>query len=514
MNVFGKDRKKPMRVLFVSTEAGPFVMVGGLGAVMDALPRALKMLGVDVRMMVPRYLKVDPIKWRLETVCEGLKVPTENQKGPKELICNVKRYSPKNPEDPVTTYFLENMEYYEQRANVYGYADDTVRWALLSRGTLEFLKQCEWTPEVIVVTDWHSGLLPNILKTFYRDDPRLSKIATVLSIHNLGSQGSFDYRFITEAEFDDGYSLLPAFEDPRMLKINGMRRGIIYADAINTVSETYAREITTPSYGAGLDELFRKRQDVLAGIINGIDYSQWAPYADPLIPHNFSADNLAEREKNKAVLQERFGLPVTDAAFVVSIVARMKPQKGIDLLEAVIRPLLEELPMQLVVLGEGESRIMELFLNLQKLFPENVAAHFRFEKDLPRLIFAGADVALVPSRFEPSGLTQMEAMSYGCIPVVRKTGGLADTVDDYNPKKRTGTGFVFEKIDSLALMIAIVRAYQAFQEKTSWRRLQIRAMKKDFSWQNSARQYVKLFQKAIRLRGNKPRQNPVQTDKQ
>lgn len=489
-----------MRVLFVSTEADPFVIVGGLGTVMHALPWALKKLGNDVRMMVPRYLKVDSEKWQLETVCEGLKVPTENQKGPKELICNVKRYSPKTPADPVMTYFLENMEYYEQRANVYGYADDTVRWALLSRGTLEFLRQSDWVPNVIVVTDWHSGLLPNILKTFYQDDTRLSKIATVLSIHNLGSQGSFDYRFITETEFDDGYSLLPAFEDPRMLRVNGMRRGIIFADAINTVSETYAKEITTPTYGSGMDELLRKRQDVLTGIINGIDYSQWTPETDSRVPHNFSSSSLSAREKNKAALQKHFKLPVTDDAFVVSIVARMKPQKGIDLLETIIRPLLEELPMQLVVLGEGESRIMELFQNLQKLFPESVAVHLRFEKDLPRLIFAGADVALVPSRFEPSGLTQMEAMSYGCIPIVRKTGGLADTVEDHNPRTSAGTGFVFDKIDSLALLIAIVRAYQTFQEKASWRRLQIRAMKKDFSWENSAKQYEKLFRKAIRLR--------------
>lgn len=500
MNIFSRDRKKPLRVLFVSTEAEPFVAVGGLGAVMHALPRALKKLGHDVRMMIPRYLKVDPKKWQLKTVCEGIKVPTENQKGPEELACNIKRYSPKTPDDPVTTYFLENMEYYEQRANVYGYADDVVRWALLCRGTLEFLKQSEWVPEVFVVTDWHTGLLPNILKTFYQDDPKLSQIATVLSVHNLGSQGSFDYRFITESDFDDGYSLLPAFEDPRMLKINGMRRGIIYADAINTVSETYAKEITTPTYGAGLDELLRKRRDVLTGIINGIDYSQWNPQTDPLVPHNFSAASLAVREKNKAALQKRFGLPVTDEAFVVSIVARMEPQKGIDLLEAIIRPLLGEIPLQLVVLGEGESRIMELFLNLSKLFPKSAAVHFKFEKDLPPQIFAGADVALIPSRFEPSGLTQMEAMSYGCVPIVRKTGGLADTVEDYNPAKHTGTGFVFDKIDSLSLMIAIVRAYQTFQEKASWRRLQIRGMKKDFSWENSAKQYEKLFRKAIRLR--------------
>ena len=500
LKVLEKIRPKKLRILFVSTEAEPFAISGGLGTVMHSLPRALRKLGHDARLMIPRYLSVDPQKWQLKIAYEGLQVPTENQKGPKELICNVKRYDPKTPDDPVTTYFLENKEYYEQRANIYGYADDSVRWALLCRGTLEFLKKSDWVPEVIVVTDWHSGRLPNLLKTVYQDDPKLSQIATVLSIHNLRAQGSFDYRFLTEADIDDGYSLLPSFEDPRLLKVNGMRRGIIYADVINTVSETYAKEITTPIYGQGLDELLRKRQDVLTGIINGIDYSNWIPETDPLVPHKFSVKNLPARAKNKAALQKRFELPVTNEAFVVGIVARMVPQKGIDLLETIIQQLLQELPLQLVVLGEGESRIMELFLNLKKIFPENVAAHFKFEAELPHLIFAGADAVLIPSRFEPSGLTQMEAMAYGCIPIVRKTGGLGDTVEDYSPEKDAGTGFVFEKIDAQSLMIAIVRAYESFRHKAEWQKLQKRAMLKDFSWEYSAKLYVDLFEKAVRLR--------------
>lgn len=498
-----KITEKKLRILFVTTEAEPFVTVGGLGAVMYALPQALKKLGHDVRLMLPRYLKIDDEKWQLKMEYAGLKVPTENQEGPKELVCNVKRYDPNGEKNaPVLTYFLENMEYYEQRANVYGYADDAVRWALLSRGVLEFLKTSKWTPDVVVTSDWQIGIFSNYLKTLYQNDPKLSRIATVLSIHNLAHQGSFNYKFIPEEQTDDGYSLMPAMEDPRLLKINGMRRGIVHADAINTVSQTYAREIMTPAYGAGLDELLRKRQDIVTGILNGIDYSQWNPETSA-IAHRFSPSSLAERKKNKRALQERFELPQNDGVFVAGIVARMDTQKGIDLLEPIIQPLLRDLPLQLVVLGEGESRIMEIFLNMKTIFPDQVSAKFTFDPKLSHIIFAGADVALIPSRFEPSGLTQMEAMAYGCIPIVRKTGGLADTVEDYDPRQESGTGFVFEEMDASSLLIAITRAYQSFRHQTHWENLQKRAMQKDFSWDNSARQYVELFRKAIGLKNTK-----------
>lgn len=498
------DAKGGLRVLFVSSEAQPFATVGGLGAVMEVLPKSLRDLGQDVRMLIPRYAQIGTEKWGLQMEYEGLRVPTGNQKGPREFLCNVKRYNPNDDKNaPVITYFLENMEYYEQRANVYGYADDAARWMLLCRGTLEFLKVADWVPDVIVVTDWHTGLLPNLQKTYYQDDPRISKIAVVHSIHNLGSQMSgTGHRFIPPEEADDGYSLLPAFEDKKLPKINGMKRAIIYADMINTVSQTYAKEITTPAYGEGLEEILSKKQEQgrLVGILNGLDYTLWSPGTDSLLKHKFSLKNFAPRAKNKAALQKLFDLSVSDKTFVIGIVARMTSQKGIDLLEPVIGSLLHDLPIQITAVGEGESQIMEFILNLKKIFPDRVGAEFSYQADLAHHIYAGADVILVPSRFEPSGLTQMEAMAYGCIPIVRKTGGLADTVEDFDPGTDRGTGFVFEKIDSLSLMIAIVRAYQSWLYKDSWRQLQIRAMEKDFSWQNSARQYVELFKKAIQIR--------------
>lgn len=499
LKILEKIRPKGLRILFVSTEAEPFAVVGGLGVVMHALSKALAQRGHDVRMMIPRYLKINDEEWGLKMERSNLLVPTENQEGPKELICNVKRYDADPDKGIVTTYFLENMEYYEQRANVYGYADDAIRWVLFCRGTLEFLKTSEWIPQVIVCTDWQTGLLADILKTFYRDDSKLSKIATVLSIHNLASQGSFNYKFVSTEEIDDGYSFIPAFEDPKLLKINGMRRAIISADVVNTVSSTYAQEIMTPPYGEGLDELLRKRKDAVVGILNGLDYEIWNPREDKALKYRFTEATLDVRAKNKAVLQEHFALPVSDDYFVVAIVARMDAQKGIDLLEPIIQNLLQDLQMQLVVVGEGEARLMEIFLNMKILFPERVGAKFAYDGALPHLIFAGADVALIPSRFEPSGLTQMEAMAYGCIPIVRKTGGLADTVEDFNPATGTGTGFVFDKVDPLSILIAITRAYESFRHRQQWRQLQKRAMHKDLSWTNSAKQYEELFRKAIEL---------------
>jgi starch synthase len=279
-----------------------------------------------------------------------------------------------------------------------------------------------------------------------------------------------------------------------------MKRGIMFADAINTVSPTYAREIMTAEYGELMDELLRERKAVVSGILNGIDYTVWNPESDPLIPHRYTTKNLDIRAKNKEALQERFGLVMDKDAFLVSIVGRMSKQKGLDLLFPILETLLEELPMQLVLVGEGETDIMAFFHELETKFPGKVATHLKFDRILPHIMFAGADVVLVPSLFEPCGLTQMEAMRMGAVPIVRKTGGLADSVEDYNPEESSGTGFVFEKFDSSSLMIALIRAFENFRDKTKWRTLVHRAMNENFSWEHSAKKYTDLFYRVIESR--------------
>ncbi|OHA16081.1 MAG: hypothetical protein A3G52_01915 [Candidatus Taylorbacteria bacterium RIFCSPLOWO2_12_FULL_43_20] len=497
MKIFTK--KSRQKILFVATEAKPFARAGGLGSVMYSLPRAMAKLGYDARVMMPRYLSIEDSE-KITMEYEGLEVPTDNEDGDPVFICNVKKYQGNGDKNaPVTTYFLENMEYYEQRANVYGYADDPIRWALLSRGVLEFIKVSSWVPDVIISADWQTGFLPNYLKTTYKDDPKLSTIATVFSIHNLGYQGSFNHRYLSESDYDDGHSSIPSFNNPRLLKLNGIRRGIMYADAINTVSMTYAKEIMTPEYGEGMDAILSERRGVVHGILNGIDYESWDPSNDPLIEHQFSIEDISSRKANKEALQNRFGLKGDASAFLVGIASRFKQQKGFDLLQEVLPSLVNELNIQIVAVGEGDEKYMKFFQDLHNQYPERVGIELKFDEVIPHLIFAGADSTLIPSLFEPSGLTQMEAMRFGTVPIVRKTGGLADTVIDYSPTRKDGDGFVFEKFDASSLLISIVRAYENFQNIKIWKGIQKNSMKKDFSWESSAMKYQKLVHKAIKI---------------
>jgi len=504
INLFGKHKTK---VLFVASEAAPFVKAGGLGEVMYSLPRALGKIGYEARVMIPRYAGIDTKKFHLVDEIKGLDVPTDttSQEQPSTLVCNVKRYDSGDSDDaPVTTYFLENMEYYEQRANVYGYADDAVRWVLFCRGVLEFLRRAVWVPDIIVCADWQTGFLPNYLKTTYKDDAALNSIATVFSIHNIFFQGMFDHRYVTETDYDAGRASIGSFFDERLLKLNGMRRGILHADVITTVSPHYAKEIMSNEYGEGQQELLRERRGRVFGVLNSIDYRVFDPETNPNLVYHYSARDPEGKAENKTELQNRFGLKKDPRAFLIGIVSRLSEQKGFDLLFSIADTLLSELNIQFCIVGSGDGRYMDFFQELEKKHSGKVAAHLIFNKDLPHLVYAGADAILIPSKFEPSGLSQMEAMRYGCIPVVRRTGGLADTVKEYDPAKKEGNGFGFDAFDSMALVIALTRAYETFQNPETWLRLQKRAMRTDFSWTASAQEYRRIFTVAYGLAHKKP----------
>ena len=486
-------RKKP-KILFVASEAAPFVKVGGLGEVMRSLPRALRELGYDARVMVPKYDIIDTKKFPLQLELEGLH-PSRNDEDPhKILVSNILRY---DENKKTIAYFVENMEYYEKRANVYGYSDDTLRWVLFSRCVLEFLRESKWVPDIIVASDWQTGFVPNLLKTEYQDSTVLSKVKTIFSIHNLQFQGMFDHHFVSEMDFDAGQAAIPNLFDPKLLKLNGMRRGIMYADLINAVSPTYAKEILTEQFGETLEELLSERRSCLLGILNGIDIEEMNPETDSNIETNYSVSDLEKRVENKPVLQKQFGLPIDPEKFVIGIVSRMEDQKGFSLIVEIADSLMQNVDFQLVVVGSGSNEYRTFFQGLQEKYPERVAGHYFFDAKLPRLIFSGADAVLIPSRFEPSGLVQMEAMRYGAVPIVRKTGGLADSVEDYDSETNVGTGFVFEPFDKFALLIAIVRAAGTFHNKKEWEKIVKRAIRKDFSWKKSAQEYIKLFASAL-----------------
>jgi len=486
--------KRRLKILFVSSEAAPFAKAGGLGDVLFSLPLALRKLGQDVKVMIPRYATIDPKVYKLQTELNDLEVPTDQESPTPYLVCNVKKYL---GGDTAPVYFLENMEYYEKRANVYGYADDHVRWILLCRGVLEFLKKSSWVPEIIVCCDWQAGLIPNYLKTVYRKDPVLSKIASVFAIHNLHFQGMCDFRFVKESEKDSGHEPIPDFFSSRLAKLNWMLRGIIYSDAIVTVSPTYAQEILTPEYGEGLDKVLSERRDRIYGILNGINYDHYNPQTTPHIPFHYSSLTVARKRKNKIFLQKRFGLKESKNAFLIGMVARFTEQKGFDLLEQIMDPLLKNTCFQFIFSGDGEPRYKECIKKMAEKYPQRVGYQMEFDVNLPHLVFAASDASLIPSKFEPCGITQMQAMRYGSIPIVRKTGGLADTVKNFSPEKNEGDGFVFENYDSFALFTIIIQAGTSFKFKKKWRDLVKRAMEKNFSWEKSAEGYIKVFNNLI-----------------
>ncbi|MEK7162749.1 MAG: glycogen synthase [Patescibacteria group bacterium] len=494
INIFKQEKK--LKLLFVASEAAPFVKVGGLGEVMRSLPGALRTLGHDTRIFIPKYATIDTEKYPLRLELKDLRPASSEEEDPHGLfVSNILKYD--NNSGETIAYFLENMEYYEKRANVYGYTDDAIRWALLSRAVLEFLRHSSWRPDVIIAADWQSGLIPNYFHTIYKDDPKLLPIAVVFSIHNLSFQAMYDHHFVSEMDYDSGRETIPAFNDQRLSKLNFMRRGIMYADVINTVSSTYSHEITTPEYGEGLHELLSERQSRLFGILNGIDTNIYNPEADPNVQFHYNIKTLDLKIKNKSALQQKFNLPVRGDIPLFGIVSRLTDQKGFGLLMDAAEPLLENFDIQLIVVGSGEGHFMTFFQELAKKYPQKVGIHLNYDEVLGHMVYAGADAVIIPSRFEPCGLTQMEAMAYGAVPIVRKTGGLADSVIDYDPAKKIGTGFVFEKFDNRAFYGAMVRAIETYRYPEFWRDIQNRAMKTDFSWTKSAQEYVKLFKKAI-----------------
>jgi starch synthase len=489
---FPQIQKPSLKILFVCTEVAPYSKVGGLGDVAWALPRALRALGHDVRIFSPKFGSIDEKKYQFETIVEGLKVPANKKK---DFICNVKLGI--IPED-IPVYLLENREYYEIRANVYGYSDETRRWLLLSRGAIEFIRQSEWKPDVIHTNDTMTGYVANDLTTIYKEDSLVNHIATLFSIHNIKYQGMFDNRNVSEMDRDDGKGALPDFTGGPALKLNGIRRGIIHSDIVTTVSETYAHQILEPEYGEGLDRLLTEMRTKLFGVMNGLDDKVFDPETDIDIWEHYTKDKPDNKVINKLKFQKEFGLIQNSSVPLVGFVGRFDSQKGLDLLVESLPSLLDSTSMQFAVVGgAGPEKYEKFFRKMMKAYPGRVGGHLMISKIIGQQTYAASDIFLYPSLYEPCGLAQLIAMRYGSIPVVRKTGGLADTVDPYDPMTKSGTGFLFEEYDSMAFAIQLSMALEAYRHRDSWNELVKRAMSKDFTWGASARRYVELYNKAI-----------------
>lgn len=481
------SHEKPLKILILAAEVVPFVKVGGLADVVGALPKSLQALGHDVRLAMPRYGQIDPDRFSLHTIIDSLTVPMSSF----SLAVSVRQGA---IGDTIPVYMIDTPRFFE-RENIYGYTDDGERFILFCRAALEAMRTLDWSPDIIHCHDWHTGIVPNWMHTIYHDDPFFSDSATVYTIHNLAYQGIFGYRILEVAGVAAHGFLYPQIAELANV-VDIMGRGILFSDAITTVSERYAQEILTPTFGEKLDSLLRSRRDRLFGILNGIDYQVMNPATDHYIHTQFDAQTLDARAKNKRVLQEYAHLPVRPDVPLLAMISRLADQKGFDLLAQIIQPLLAQ-GVQFVVLGIGDQHYHEMFQNLAARYPEQVAIFLTFNTELAQRIYAGSDMFLMPSKFEPCGLSQLIAMRYGCVPVVRSVGGLANTVQEYDPHTGEGNGFAFANYDPWEFFAAIVRALELYRIPHIWRKLQQRGMVADYSWQASALRYVEVYRNAL-----------------
>lgn len=488
---------KKLKILFVSSEVFPFVKTGGLADVSSALPQMLSELGHEVRIVIPKYGAVDDRKFKIHEIVrlKDLQVKI----GDKDVIFSLKSCFLPGPRVRVQIYFLDNQEYFGSRNSLYidpktgkDYPDNDERFILLSRSVMELIIKLGWIPDVIHLNDWQCGLIPAYLKTIYKDQESFDKFKTLFTIHNLAYQGEFpptsfkktglpkELESVSKGILHNG-------------KINFMKSGLMFADVINTVSQTYANEIRTKEeYGEGLKEVLAKRKDSLFGIVNGIDKNVWNPEKDKQILTNYSAKNIEEKLNNKKELAERFGLPFDEKVPIIGLISRLYDSKGIDLVQKAAADLMK-MNIQVILLGTGDNKYHSFFEKMSSKYPTKFASYLGFNDELAHLIEAGADMFLMPSKYEPCGLNQMYSLVYGTVPIVRETGGLADTVVRFNDKTEEGTGFVFKKYDAEEMLKEIKRAVKIYEDKKTWQKIMRAGMKLDFSWDVSAKRYIELY---------------------
>ncbi|MGV8982884.1 glycogen synthase GlgA [Clostridium sp.] len=476
-----------MKVLFVASEAYPFIKTGGLGDVAYALPKALRKMGIDARVIIPKYSSI-PLSFRncMETIA-SFTVPV----GWRNQYCGLQHLT----YDEIPYYFVDN-EYYFERPEIYGCFDDGERFSYFSKAILESIKYMgDFVPDIIHCNDWHCGIVPALLKDNYADDELYSDIKSVFTIHNLKYQGVFPKEILNELlNLNDGY-----FSDDALKfydAVSFMKGGIVFSDAVTTVSETYAKEIQTPFYGEGLDGLLCSQADKLYGIVNGIDYGLYNPKLDKKIIYNYDYETRKQKTKNKLKLQAELCFTVNEDIPMIGIVTRLVKQKGLDLIVEKLQELLS-LPIQIVLLGNGDEYYEDIFQYYASIYPSRISTNIIFDEVLAQKIYAASDMFLMPSLFEPCGIGQLIALKYGSIPIVRETGGLKDTIASYNKYTGTGNGFSFINYNSDELLEAIDRALDLYKDKASWDKLVGNAMNSNNSWENSAKNYIDLYSNLI-----------------
>jgi len=482
-----------MRILIASSEVVPFAKTGGLADVAGTLPKALEAMGHDVRIIMPKYKSINEEKFGLKPSRLSPLFFDVPMQGKSERAVLKSGVTGKN----IPVYFIENDKYFN-REGLYGdangdFPDNAQRFSFFSRAIIESLKAVFFKPDVIHCNDWQTGLVSVYIKTVYRNNPLIKDIKTLYTIHNIAYQGLFGIESLDSAGLPRelfNFRQLEFFG-----KVNYAKAGLVFSDAINTVSEKYAQEIQTPEFGCGLEGVLKERSKDLYGIINGIDYEEWNPASDKTLPAQFDISSFEGKKICKQKLQERFGLPVKDVP-LIGLIGRLASQKGLDILADAFEELMKD-DMQFVLLGKGDAKYENLCQELSAKYPEKLKIVLGFDVPLSHQIYAGTDLFMMPSYFEPCGLGQMIALRYGSIPVVHSTGGLSDTISDYDKTGGEANGFSFEEYSPKALIAATQRAIIAFNSKVTWQNFVKKVMLQRFSWERSAKKYVEIYQKIV-----------------
>ncbi len=479
-------KRKPLNIVFASAEINPFSKTGGLGDVAGALPPAIKEQGHELFVFTPLHMKVD-VKTNKLKIIKRL-IPLEI--GGKRFFFNI--WQGKLASN-VPVFLIDNYDLFKSRHNLYGYPKDgNFRYYFFNKAILKAVQVLKIKPNIIHCHDWHVGLIPNLLQ---RDENRayFHETATVVTIHNILFQQAIHTTKMYKADKGSG---IPKEDRRSIKKLNFLLRGILYADSISTVSHQYAQEIQTEDFGNGLEEHLYKRRKRLFGILNGIDYSNFDPRHDKYIKHNYHLSDLHIKRRNKSFLQKKLGLDIDDNVPIIGMATRITEQKGFELLFKIINQLMT-MHLQLVIVGSGQEEYEKLITKYHKKYPKKIGIHLQFSEEIASWIYAGSDIFLMPSRFEPCGLGQMIALRFGTIPVVHEVGGLAETIKDYNPTKKTGNGFTFKNYTPMDMLSAITRALETFKYRDRWDKLMRSSMKQSYSWELPAEQYVKLYRFAL-----------------
>lgn len=474
-----------MKILYVTAECWPFVKTGGLGDVSYALPKALKKEGADVRVIMPKYSTIPAyLKDQFKPVAEfSVRVGWRNQ------YCGIETME----KDGVIFYFIDNEFYFKRDSEpcIYGHGDDPERFAFFSNAVLSSMEKLNFYPDILCLNDWHTGMIPLILKEDYGHLNKYKDIKTVYTIHNLQYQGIFNKDVLGNV-FDLSYDNFYNGNIEYYGNINFMKAGIVFSDKVVTVSKTYVNEIQTEFYGEGLDGLLRANSYKLEGILNGIDYELNNPATDSEIFVNFDSNSIEKKVENKLKLQEILGLEKNKDIPLVGIVSRLTSQKGLDLINYMMPEIMME-NLQLVVLGTGEHQYQSMFNYYNSRFSNKLSARITFDSSFAQQIYAGCDIFLMPSLYEPCGIGQMLAMRYGALPLVRETGGLKDTVSPYNKYTGEGNGFSFANYNAHEMFFTLKDAIRLYKDKNVWNNLVKNAMNTDNSWKKSAQDYMNMF---------------------